>query len=73
MPRTKASPTTKDRLAANVKRRRTDAGLTQLEVAIEAGVNPGTIYWIERNGRATLATIDAVAKVLGCSPADLLA
>lgn len=47
--------------------------MTQLEVAIEAGVTPGTIHWVERNGRGSVDTIDAVARALDTTPAELLA
>lgn len=73
MARNVVSDEQKAKLAENVKHRRHRGGLTQLELALEAGVTPSTIYWLEREGRASLGTIEAVAKALACTTAKLLA
>lgn len=59
------------RLAKNVRARRLRNGYTQLDLAAEAGVAAGTIYWLERSGRSSTDTLTKVAKVLGCSVATL--
>ncbi len=59
-------------LAKRVRARRTHLDLTQLEVAGLAGVTPGTIYWLEREGRGSLATLRAVARALECPLGDLV-
>ena len=51
------------------------AGLTQTELARRLHVGQSLISDLERGRRATLtvATLTALARALGCSPADLLA
>jgi transcriptional regulator with XRE-family HTH domain len=73
MPKNAASEDLRDRLAVNVRVRRERQGLTQLELAVEAGVTAGTIYWLERNGRGSVGTVDAVATALGTTASKLLA
>ncbi|MBD3838291.1 MAG: helix-turn-helix transcriptional regulator [Brevundimonas sp.] len=60
-------------LADNVRRHRRNAGLTQGELAEEAGVSLRTIIKVE-TGRAnpTLSNISAIAQVLNTTPASLL-
>lgn len=64
-------PPSAQRLAQRVRRRRTELGLTQLEVAIAVGVAPTTIYWLERDGRHSTGTLARVAEVLECHVGDL--
>lgn len=73
MARNAVSGEQRAKVAENVRRRRTRQGLTQLELALESGVTPSTIYWLERDGRASLGTIEAVARALACTAAKLLA
>ena len=51
------------------------AGLTQTELARRLHVGQSQISDLERGRRSTLtvATLTALARALGCSPADLLA
>lgn len=46
---------------------RTEAGLTQVEVARLSGVHQSCVSRLEQgNGNATVATMEAVAEALGC-------
>jgi transcriptional regulator with XRE-family HTH domain len=51
------------------------AGLTQFKVAAITGLMPGTIVRLEREDGSNpqLATLEALAKALGCTVPDLLA
>lgn len=42
------------------------------DLAEQAGVSVNTISRINNGGRATLATVQALAGALNCQPADLL-
>lgn len=73
LPRSRQSHNTRDRLRENVRERRALAGLTQLDLALEMGVSPSAVYWLEREGRHSPDTLDAAARALGCTPSELLA
>jgi transcriptional regulator with XRE-family HTH domain len=48
-------------------------GLTQEQLAVEAGVGSATVYRLEGgHGRPRRTTLRVLAWVLGCDPADLL-
>lgn len=54
---------------------RRKAQLSQYKLALKAGLQPGTIRYLERSERANpqLSTLEAIAGVLGCDVPDLLA
>ena len=60
-------------LGRNLRGRRDDAGMTQLDLKLETGVSASEISRIE-NGRRDpgVGTLLRLAKGLGVSPADLL-
>lgn len=51
------------------------ARLSQYKLALQAGLQPGTIRYLENSERANpqLATLEAIAVALGCTVPDLLA
>ena len=61
-------------LAANLRRARTSAGLSVVELARRAGVGRATLTQLEAGvGNPTLETLYALADVLGVALADLIA
>ena len=62
-----------DVVAQNVRRLRTDRGLSQDELADRAQLHRTYVGAIERRERnITLDTLERLAKALGCTCADLL-
>jgi transcriptional regulator with XRE-family HTH domain len=60
-------------VAAAVRSRRERAGLSQAELARMAGVSVGTLSGLEAgSGNPTVGVLWALARQLGCAPADLL-
>jgi transcriptional regulator with XRE-family HTH domain len=51
-------------IAAQVLAARLDAGLTREQLAQRAGVTTATVYNVERYGRSTIATLEAIALAL---------
>lgn len=61
------------RVSAHVKRLREARGLSQLDLATEAGLTKAYVGRIERDQKNVGAdTIDALARALGVDPSDLL-
>lgn len=58
-----------------LKELRQRAHLSQYKLALKAGLQPGTIRYLEQKERANpkLATLEAIAEALDCTLADLLA
>lgn len=60
-------------MARNVKSRMAAAGLTQEQIEERAGLGQSTVSRVLLSGgAATLATIAALARALGCQPWELL-
>lgn len=60
-------------VAANVRRRRKAAGLSQEELSFEAGVDRTYVSQVERKLRnVTIVVLARLAKALKTTPADLL-
>jgi transcriptional regulator with XRE-family HTH domain len=55
-----------------LKELRINAGLSQRELAIRAGLTPGAVWQVEHRGSGSPATLKKVADVLGVRPVDLL-
>lgn len=63
-----------EKLGANVRHRREDAGLSQEELADLAGLHRTYVGSLERGERNVgLKNIVKLAKALGCTASDLLA
>ena len=80
MPRTATKPritkSAAERIAANVKRLRVDADLTQMDLAVLAELTVNTVYYSERADAArgkSIETLEAIARALHCTVDDLLA
>lgn len=57
----------------NLKKRRTQLKLSQLEVAEAVGIDKGTYFRIEKNNaETTVSVLEAIAKKLDCSTDYLL-
>jgi transcriptional regulator with XRE-family HTH domain len=56
----------------NIKRLRKAGGLSQTELARQAGIDQGGLSKIEKGRNLTLETLRALARALGCSVVDLL-
>lgn len=55
-------------VAQNILKLRKEAGLSQLSLAIEAGIDPKTLYAIEHaNSNLELNTLEKLSKALGVS------
>lgn len=67
-----ARTSAKDTLAARVKQRRLELGMSQHTLGVAAGVREQTIGRIEHGAATSVATVQAVAKALKCSVGDLL-
>ncbi len=55
-----------------LKELRINAGLSQRELAIRAGLTPGAVWQVEHRGSGSPATLKKVADVLGVRPVELL-
>jgi len=55
-----------------LKELRINAGLSQRELALRAGLTPGAVWQVEHRGSGSPATLKKVADVLGVRPVDLL-
>ena len=55
-----------------LKELRINAGLSQRELAIRAGLTPGAVWQVERRGSGSPATLKKIADVLEVRPVDLL-
>jgi transcriptional regulator with XRE-family HTH domain len=55
-------------MAERLHSARTDRGLTRIQLARLAELNPGTIAKIESGGQAGVETIEQLAMALGVSP-----
>jgi DNA-binding XRE family transcriptional regulator len=55
-----------------LKELRINAGLSQRELAMRAGLTPGAVWQVEHRGSASPATLKKLADVLGVRPVDLL-
>ena len=51
---------------------RINAGLSQRELAIRAGLTPGAVWQVEHRGSGSPATLKKIADVLEVRPVDLL-
>ena len=60
------------RLAANVRRRREELGLTQAELCKRSGFALAQVSRFERGVGVTLTTLDRLAKALRVTAAELL-
>lgn len=57
----------------HLKRRRTELGYSQVEVAAAVGIDKGTYFRIEKNNaETTVSILEAIAKKLECSTDYLL-
>jgi transcriptional regulator with XRE-family HTH domain len=56
-----------------LKELRINAGLSQRELAIRAGLTPGAVWQVEHRASGSPATLKKIADVLGVRPVDLLA
>ena len=55
-----------------LKELRINAGLSQRELAMRAGLAPGAVWQVEYRGSGSPATLKKIADVLGVRPVDLL-
>ena len=68
-----AHPDPKEILARNVRRLRTQTGLSQEELAARAELHRTYVSSVERGQRnVSLENIFALARALGCEPRELL-
>ncbi len=62
-----------DRVQTNVRRLRHDKGMTQEDLASDAGIARAYLGRLETQGRnISINVLDALAKALGVDPRDLL-
>lgn len=62
-----------EQVAANVRRVRVEAGLSQTDLTRRLGVSHGYVSAIERGRKnLTLQSVERLAEALGVDPADLL-
>lgn len=59
-------------LSSKLKMRRTQQGLTQMELAKKIGVSESYICQIENGKMISIKKLEKLAKVLGCEARDLL-
>jgi putative transcriptional regulator len=59
-------------LSSKLKMKRTQQGLTQLELAKKIGVSESYICQIENGKMISIKKLDKLAKALGCELKDLL-
>jgi transcriptional regulator with XRE-family HTH domain len=55
-----------------LKEMRINAGLSQRELAIRAGLTPGAVWQVEHRGSGSPATLKKLADILRVRPVDLL-
>ena len=55
-----------------LKELRINAGLSQRELALRAGLTAGAVWQVEHRGSGSPATLKKIADVLGVRPVDLL-
>ncbi len=55
-----------------LKELRINAGLSQRELGIRAGLTPGAVWQVEHRSSGSPATLKKLADVLGVRPVDLL-
>lgn len=55
-----------------LKELRINAGLSQRELAIRAGLTPGAVWQVEHRGSGSPATLKKLADVLDVQPVELL-
>jgi transcriptional regulator with XRE-family HTH domain len=55
-----------------LKELRINAGLSQRELAIRAGLTPGAVWQVEHRGSGSPATLKKLADILRVRPVDLL-
>jgi transcriptional regulator with XRE-family HTH domain len=55
-----------------LKELRINAGLSQRELAMRAGLAPGAVWQVEHRGSGSPATLKKIADVLGVRPVELL-
>jgi DNA-binding XRE family transcriptional regulator len=55
-----------------LKELRINAGLSQRDLAMRAGLTPGAVWQVEHRGSGSPATLKKLADVLGVRPVDLL-
>jgi transcriptional regulator with XRE-family HTH domain len=55
-----------------LKELRINAGLSQRELAMKAGLTPGAVWQVEHRGSGSPSTLKKLADVLGVKPVDLL-
>jgi transcriptional regulator with XRE-family HTH domain len=58
---------------AKIQELRINQGLSQRQLAEKAGLSPGAVWRLERQGSGRPDTVKKVADVLGVRPVDLLA
>src|SRR3712207_1928901 len=58
--------------ADKLKELRINAGFSQRELAMKAGLTPGAVWQVEHRGSGSPATLKKLADVLGVRPVDLL-
>lgn len=62
-----------DMYAYGLRAQRESAGLTQLELAVRAGLTPATVSRLENGHQSpTLVTVEALARALGIPLSDLV-
>ena len=55
-----------------LKEMRINAGLSQRELAMRAGLTPGAVWQVEHRGSGSPATLKKLADILRVRPVDLL-
>ncbi len=55
-----------------LKELRINAGLSQRQLAMRAGLAPGAVWQVEHRGSGSPATLKKIADVLGVRPVELL-
>ncbi len=63
---------TGDPLSTNLRRLREKADLSQVALAVAAGLSPATVVRIEAGQKPRLETLEQLAKVLGVGVGDLV-
>jgi transcriptional regulator with XRE-family HTH domain len=55
-----------------LKELRINAGLSQRELAMRAGLTPGAVWQVEHRGSGSPATLKKIGDVLGVKPVELV-